>query len=60
MMTGPHAIRALFVDDEPSLETAEQIRALNPDVHIVLVSAQASIHPVDMSERAPPAVQRIL
>ena len=39
------------------LETAEQIRALDPDVHIVLVSARANIHPVDMSERVPPADQ---
>ena len=39
------------------LETAEQIRALDPDVHIVLVSAQANIHPVDMSERVPPTDQ---
>ncbi len=39
------------------LQTAEQIRALDPDIHIVLVSAQANIHPVDMSERVPPADQ---
>ena len=39
------------------LQTAEQIRALDPDIHIVLVSAHANIHPVDMSERVPPADQ---
>ncbi len=39
------------------LQTAEQIRALDPDIYIVLVSAQANIHPVDMSERVPPADQ---
>lgn len=39
------------------LRTAEQVRALDPDVHIVLVSAQALIHPVEMSERVPPADQ---
>lgn len=39
------------------LQTAEQIRALDPDIHIVLVSAQANIHPVEMSERVPPTDQ---
>lgn len=39
------------------LQTAEQIRALDPDIYIVLVSAQANIHPVDMSERVPPTDQ---
>ncbi len=39
------------------LQTAEQNRALDPDIHIVLVSAQANIHPVDMSERVPPTDQ---
>ncbi len=39
------------------LRTAEQIRALDPDVHIVLVSARAEVHPVEMSERVPPADQ---
>jgi CheY-like chemotaxis protein len=39
------------------LRTAEQIRALDPDVHVVLVSARAEVHPVEMSERVPPADQ---
>ena len=37
------------------LRTAEQVRALDPDIHIVLVSARAEVHPVEMSERVPPA-----
>jgi CheY-like chemotaxis protein len=39
------------------LRTAEQIRALDSDIHIVLVSAKVEIHPVEMSERVPPADQ---
>jgi signal transduction histidine kinase len=39
------------------LQTATQIRALDPDIHIVLVSAHSNIHPVDMSERVPPTDQ---
>jgi len=39
------------------LRTAEQIRALDPDIHLVLVSARAEVHPVEMSERVPPADQ---
>lgn len=39
------------------LRTAEQIRALDADIHIVLVSAKAEVHPVEMSERVPPADQ---
>ncbi len=39
------------------LQTAEQIRALDPEIHIVLVSAQAQVHAVEMSERVPPADQ---
>ncbi|MEE9209861.1 MAG: PAS-domain containing protein, partial [Kiloniellales bacterium] len=39
------------------LRTAEQIRALDSDVHVVLVSARAEVHPVEMSERVPPADQ---
>jgi signal transduction histidine kinase len=39
------------------LRTAEQIRALDQDVHVVLVSARAEVHPVEMSERVPPADQ---
>lgn len=39
------------------LHTAEQIRALDSDIHIVLVSAKAEVHPVEMSERVPPADQ---
>lgn len=39
------------------LRTAEQIRALDPDVHVVLVSARPEVHPVEMSERVPPADQ---
>ena len=39
------------------LRTAEQIRALDPDIHIVLVSAKVSVHPVEMSERVAPADQ---
>ncbi len=39
------------------LRAAEQIRALDSDIHIVLVSAKAELHPVEMSERVPPADQ---
>ncbi len=39
------------------LRAAEQIRALDPDIHVVLVSAKAEVHPVEMSERVPPADQ---
>ncbi len=39
------------------LRTAEQVRALDSDMHIVLVSTRAEIHPVEMSERVPPADQ---
>ena len=39
------------------LGTAEQIRALDPDIYVVLVAAKAEIHPVEMSERVPPADQ---
>ena len=43
--------------DLDGIQTAEQIRALDPDVHVVLVSARAEVHPVEMSERVPPADQ---
>ena len=39
------------------LRTAEQIRALDSNIHIVLVSAKVEVHPVEMSERVPPADQ---
>jgi CheY-like chemotaxis protein len=39
------------------LRTAEQIRAMDSDIHIVLVAAKTGIHPVEMSERVPPADQ---
>ena len=39
------------------LRTAEQIRALDPDVHVVLVSARTEVHPVEMSELVPSADQ---
>lgn len=39
------------------LRTAEQVRALDPEIHIVLVAAKAEVHPVEMSERVPPADQ---
>ncbi len=39
------------------LRTAEQIRELDPDIHVVLVSARVEVHPVEMSERVPPADQ---
>ncbi len=66
------AVRAALDEDRPfavafidlhlargldGLRTAEQIRALDPDIHIVLVSAKVEVHPVEMSERVPPADQ---
>jgi len=39
------------------LRTAEQIRALDSDIHIVLVAAKTEVHPVELSERVPPADQ---
>ena len=39
------------------LQTAEQIRAIDPDIYIVLVSARSDLHPVELSERVPPADQ---
>jgi CheY-like chemotaxis protein/anti-sigma regulatory factor (Ser/Thr protein kinase) len=66
------AVRAALDEDRPfavafidlhlargldGLRTAEQIRALDPDIHIVLVSAKAEVHPVEMSERVAPADQ---
>ncbi|MFQ6017997.1 MAG: PAS-domain containing protein, partial [Kiloniellaceae bacterium] len=39
------------------LQTAEQIRALDPDIQIVIASVHCDIHPVEMSERIPPAEQ---
>jgi len=66
------AVRAAFDEGRPfavafidlylargfdGLRTAEQIRALDQDVHVVLVSARAEVHPVEMSERVPPADQ---
>lgn len=39
------------------LQTAEQIRSLDPAIHIVLVSAHSDVHPLEMCERVPPADQ---
>ncbi len=39
------------------LQTAEQIRAVDPDVYIVLVSARSDLHPLELSERVPPVDQ---
>ena len=39
------------------IQTAARIRALDPDIYIVLVSAHSNVHPVEMSERVPPADQ---
>ncbi len=56
----PFAVAFIDLDLRPGLDglgTAEQIRSLDPDIHIVLVAASARLHPVEMSERVPPADQ---
>ena len=66
------AVRAAVADSRPfavafvdlhmptgldGLQTAEQIRAIDPDIHIVIVSATCDVHPVEMSARIPPVDQ---
>ncbi len=56
----PFAVAFIDLDLRPGLDglgAAEQIRSLDPDIHIVLVAASARLHPVEMSERVPPADQ---
>ncbi len=43
--------------DLDGIQTAEQIRALDPDIYIVLVSARSDMDPLEMSERVPPTDQ---
>ncbi len=43
--------------DLDGIQTAEQIRALDPDIYIVLVSTRSDMDPLEMSERVPPTDQ---
>ncbi len=43
--------------DLDGIQTAEQIRALDPDIYIVLVSTRSDMNPLEMSERVPPTDQ---
>ncbi len=42
------------------LQTAEQIRALDPEIHIVLVTAFTDLHPMAVVDRAGPADKLLL
>ncbi|HSR72674.1 MAG TPA: PAS-domain containing protein, partial [Kiloniellales bacterium] len=55
----------VFLDMPPGnvtegLRTAEHLRTLDPELFIVLVSSDSPLHPVELSERIPPADQLLL
>ncbi len=53
----PYAVVFLDVRMPPGqdgIRTAEQIRALDPFIEFVIVTAYSDVHPMDISERIPP------
>ncbi|MDM8541112.1 response regulator [Desulfococcaceae bacterium HSG9] len=53
----PYAVAFLDVRMPPGqdgIRTAEQIRALDPYIEFVIVTAYSDVHPMDISERIPP------
>ena len=54
----PYAVAFLDVRMPPGLdgvEVARQIRALDPQLYIVMVTGYSDLHPMDISRRVPPA-----